>query len=131
MPDIQRDRGPKGRWGQFSRTAAFWVLMFLIPLLIYQVANGSRGKNRAEELSYSTFHAQLKEKNISEITIVDGKKLEGKLRNPIAVGGQTNRPLQEFWTHLPIKDSETLLKEIEENNVTIIKGALPRQNWWA
>src|SRR5687768_258285 len=113
MPDIQRDRGPKGRWGQFSRTASFWVLMFLIPLLIYQVAT-PRNKDRAEEMSYSTFQGQLRDKNIIEVTIVDGKKLEGTLRNPIAPDGQGNRPIKEFWTHLPIKDSETLLKQLEE-----------------
>ena len=129
MPDIQRDRGPKGRWGQFSRTASFWVLMFLIPLLIYQVAT-PRNKTRAEEITYSTFRAQLRDKNIIDVTIVDGKKLEGKLRNPIAANAQNNRAVKDFWTHLPVKDDESLVDELEAANVNI-KGALPRQNWWA
>src|SRR5687767_11584341 len=129
MPDIQRDRGPKGRWGQFSRTASFWVLMFLIPLLIYQVAT-PRNKSRAEEISYSTFRGQLRDKNITEVTIIDGKKLEGKLRNPISANEQSSRAVKDFWTHLPVKDDESLVDELEAANV-VIKGALPRQNWWA
>ena len=129
MPDIQRDRGPKGRWGQFSRTASFWVLMFLIPLLIYQVAT-PRNKSRAEEITYSMFRGQLRDKNITEVTIVDGKKLEGKLRNPISANPESNRAVKDFWTHLPVKDDESLVDELEAANVNI-KGALPRQNWWA
>jgi cell division protease FtsH len=103
--------------------------MFLIPLLIYQVAT-PRNKSRAEEITYSTFRGQLRDKNITEVTIIDGKKLEGKLRNPISANPQSNRAVKDFWTHLPVKDDESLVDELEAANV-IIKGALPRQNWWA
>jgi cell division protease FtsH len=127
MPDIQRDRGPKGRWGQFSKTASFWILMFLIPLLIYNVASPKR--RELSELSYTVFRSQLRDANVSEVTVIDGKRLEGKLRRPVA--STTNqRTVQNFWTLLPIKDSEALIAELETRGVTI-RGALPRQNWWA
>src|SRR5262247_751778 len=116
MPDIPRNREPKGRWGQFSRTASFWVLMFLIPLLIYQVARPN-SRRRAEELSYTMYLTQLREKNIESVTVIDGKKVEGKLRTPIAV--QNKNRVSEFWTLLPIKDSELELAELKVNNVPI------------
>src|SRR5262245_39408582 len=103
MPDIPRDRGPKGRWGQFSRTASFWVLMFLIPLLIYQVARPG-GRREVADLTYTAFLGQLQDKNIESVTIIDGKKAEGKLRTPIVA--QNNRRVTDFTTLLPIKDSE-------------------------
>jgi cell division protease FtsH len=127
MPDIPRNREPKGRLGQFSRTASFWVLMFLIPLLIYQVARPN-SRRRAEELSYTMYLSQLREKNIEGVTIIDGKKVEGRLRTPIAV--QNNRRVSDFWTLLPIKDSPEELAELKANNVPI-KAVPVRQNWWA
>ena len=127
MQDIQRDRGPKGRWGQFSKTASFWILMFLIPLLIYNVASPKR--RDVSELSYTVFRSQLRDANVSEVTVIDGKRLEGKLRRPVA-SPNNQRQVQNFWTLLPIKDSEALIAELETRGVTI-RGALPRQNWWA
>ncbi len=128
MPDIPRDRGPKGRWGQFSRTASFWVLMFLIPLLIYQVARPG-GRREVTELTYTAFVGHVRDKNIESVTIIDGKKVEGKLRNPIVAQNSTRR-VSDFTTLLPIKDSEAILAELQANNITI-QAALPRQNWWA
>ena len=78
MADNDRNR-PKGRWGQFSRTASFWVLMFLIPLLIYQVAGPRKGRE-VSPLPYSVFRAQLRDNNVERVTIIDGKQIEGSLR---------------------------------------------------
>jgi cell division protease FtsH len=128
MPDIPRDRGPKGRWGQFSKTASFWVLMFLIPLLIYNVANPKRAEK--SELTYTGFRSQLRDGNVSEVTIIDGKRLEGKTKRPIVANPNNGRTTKDFWTLLPIKDSEAIITELEAKQVEI-KGALPRQNWWA
>ena len=107
MPDIPRDRGPKSRWGQFSRTASFWVLMFLIPLLIYQVARPN-GRRETAELTYTVFRSHLRNSNIESVVIIDGKKVEGKLRTPITVQNN-NRRVTDFWTLLPVKDSEEIL----------------------
>jgi cell division protease FtsH len=101
--------------------------MFLIPLLIYQVARPN-SRRRAEELSYTMYLTQLRDKNIESVTIIDGKKIEGKLRNPIAV--QNKNRVLDFWTLLPIKDSYEELAELRANNVPI-KAIPPRQNWWA
>jgi cell division protease FtsH len=101
--------------------------MFLIPLLIYQVARPG-GRREMAELEYTMFLSQLRDKNIERVTVIDGKKVEGRLRNPVA--GANDRRVTDFWTLLPIKDSEAILGELQANNVAI-KAAPPRQNWWA
>ena len=127
MPDIERNR-PKGRWGQFSRTASFWVLMFLIPLLIYQVA--SPGRKEVAQLAYSVFRDQLRGGNIEKVTIIDGKQVEGSLKAPI-LAGQNSRRIKEFKTLLPFKDNaQDVLTELEAKSVPI-NVEPQRQNWWA
>src|SRR5262249_38311439 len=126
MPDIERNR-PKGRWGQFSRTASFWVLMFLIPLLIYQVA--SPGRKEVAQLPYSMFREQLHGGNIEKVTIIDGKQVEGSLKAPIAA--QNRARIKEFKTLLPFKDNaQDVLTELEAKSVPI-NVEPQRQNWWA
>ena len=100
--------------------------MFLIPLLIYQVA--SPRKREVSELHYSVFRGQLRDNNIESVTIIDGKRVEGKLRAPVPVQG--GRTVKEFWTLLPFKDNaDPVLAELEAKNIPI-RSTLPRQNWW-
>src|SRR5262245_4231291 len=126
MPDIERNR-PKGRWGQYSRQASFWVLMFLIPLLIYHIA--SPGRKEVAQLPYSVFRTQLREANIEKVTIIDGKQVEGSLK--MAIPAQGRQRIKEFKTLLPFKDNaQDVLTELEAKNVPI-NVEPQRQNWWA
>ena len=125
MADKDRNTKQPSKWGRFSRTASFWLLMFLIPVLIMQVAS-PRGKE-AQELSYTAFNTEVERGNVQEVTIVDGKRVEGKLRTPATI---ENKKVQEFWTLLPFKDSDALLTQLQAKGV-YIRAALPRQNWWA
>ncbi|HSL68650.1 MAG TPA: ATP-dependent zinc metalloprotease FtsH [Longimicrobiales bacterium] len=102
--------------------------MFLIPLLIYQVAGPRKGRE-VSPLPYSVFRAQLRDNNVEHVTIIDGKQVEGSLRTPIA--GQNSRRIKDFKTLLPFKDNaDAVLAELEARNINI-DVALPRQNWWA
>src|SRR5262245_57629189 len=98
MPDIDRNRA-KGRCGQFSRKASFWLLMFLLLLVIDQVA--VPGQNEVAQLPYSVFRDQLRGGNIEKVTIIDGKQVEGSLKAPITA--QNSRRIKEFKTLLPFK----------------------------
>jgi cell division protease FtsH len=126
MQDRDNERGPKqpNRMGRFSRTASFWILIILIPLLIVNVM--SPRQRDAAELWYTDFSRQLNDDNVAEVTVIDGKRIEGELKQPILQEGEQVR---EFWTTLPIRDSEQVLALLEERGV-MIKGAEPRQNWW-
>ena len=123
-----RDKGKPGRdssrFTRFSRGASFWILIFLIPLFIINVLSSRR--TDATELTYSEFDEQLKNGNIAEVTITDGERIDGKLRAPIP---REDSQVLEFWTLLPIRDSERILASLDERNVNIA-AAPPRQNWW-
>jgi len=123
-----RDKGKPGRdssrFTRFSRGASFWILIFLIPLFIINVLSSRR--TDATELTYTEFDEQLKNGNIAEVTITDGERIDGKLRAPIP---REDSQVLEFWTLLPIRDSERILAALDERNVNIA-AAPPRQNWW-
>ncbi len=125
MAEKDRNKKVPSRWSRFSRTASFWLLMFLIPVLIIQFA----GPNRKEmpELNYTDFIGEIQRGNVQQVTIIDGKRAEGKLQQPTVV---TGKKIQDFWVLLPFKDSDRVLNLLEARNVQI-KAALPRQNWWA
>ena len=126
MQDRDKNPDPRAaRWSRFSRTAAFWVLIILIPLLIVHVFNNPR--QQQAELPYTTYTQQLADHNIAEVTIIDGKRLEGKLRQPVQ---NADRPVREFFTLLPIKDDPAVLAELRAAQDVQVNAALPRANWW-
>jgi cell division protease FtsH len=123
----ERDKKPDPnatRWSRFSRPASFWLLIIATAFLFTQVL--SPGRQQPEELSYTEFSHQLDAGNVREVTVIDGKRLEGELRQPIP---KEEKSVQEFFTQLPIRDSETVLERLEAANVPIT-GAEARQNWW-
>ena len=125
MPEREGNRGSRGfQWGRLSRTASFWILIFLIPVLILQLAGPRR--EPAAEFTYSQFTEQLRGDNLLEVTIIEGKQVEGTLKSPVTVEG---RSVRRFHTLLPVKDSERLVDELQQRDV-VIRAAEPRQNWW-
>jgi cell division protease FtsH len=125
MQDKENPRGKDAsRFGRFSRTASFWILIFLIPLLIINTL--TKGRQNESELNYTSFMEQLRNDNIGNVTIIEGRRVEGELRTPIM---REQRSIKEFWTTLPVRDSEKILAEIEARNIEI-RGMEARQNWW-
>jgi cell division protease FtsH len=123
----QRDNNPDPKqtgWNRFSRTASFWILIIATAFLMTTLF--SPGRSQPEELIYTEFSRQLEGGNVEEVTVIDGKRLEGRLRQPVP-SGQTS--IQEFFTLLPIRDSERIMERLEAANVPIT-GAEARQNWW-
>jgi cell division protease FtsH len=122
----QRDSNPEpqqSRWSRYSRTASFWILLMFTAFLMLTVFSPRR--DQPEELIYTEFSRQLEVGNVDSVTVIDGRRLEGRLRQPVA-RGQTQ--VQEFFTLLPIRDSEQVLGRLEAANIPIT-GAEARQNW--
>ncbi|HUH12257.1 MAG TPA: ATP-dependent zinc metalloprotease FtsH [Longimicrobiales bacterium] len=118
--------GPKGPpWGRLSKTLSFWLLLFLIPVLLLNVMSSK--EQEAAELNYSRFTEQLRGENISEVTFIQGGRVEGELRTPVVLEGGEVR---KFWTRLPVENSEELVAELEAKGVEISAQESP-QNWWA
>src|SRR5687768_15033998 len=99
------DRNPKTptKWSRVSRTASFWLLMVLIPVLIVQFASPNRKESL--ELTYSAFDNELQRGNVEHVTIIDGKRVEGALRGEATID---KKKVKDFWTLLPFKDSDAL-----------------------
>ncbi len=114
-----------GRFGRLSRAASFWILVILIPVLIIQML--APRKQEAVEFNYTQFLEHVRANNVSEVTLVEGKRVEGVLRQPVV---HETRPIREFFVILPVRDSEQLVAELHDRGV-IIRAKEPSQNWWA
>jgi cell division protease FtsH len=112
------------KWNRFSKTLSLWILIIATAFLFTRVL--SPGRQQPEELTYTEFSRQLEAENIREVTVIDGRRLEGHLRQPIP---KESRSVQEFFTQLPIRDDERVIERLEQANVPIT-GAEARQNWW-
>jgi cell division protease FtsH len=127
MPE--RNNGKKGNkgggWGRLSKTFSFWILMLLIPILVIKMM--SPQEPAAAEVTYSQFMDQLRQNNIAEVTIVEGKQVDGRFREQISVSDRSG--VERFSTILPVRDSEQLITELAQHDVDI-RGKEPKQNWW-
>ncbi|MEX2611400.1 MAG: ATP-dependent zinc metalloprotease FtsH, partial [Gemmatimonadota bacterium] len=120
------DGSGNARFGRFTKTAAFWVLIFLVPLLIINVMGGQAGEPTEIEY-FPTFRQQLSNQNVDSVTvIVQEDRVEGKLRTPITVGQKPD--VTRFHFVMP-GDMAELVKELEGQNIPVT-GDDPRQNWW-
>src|SRR5690554_6429929 len=125
MPDREGNRNRGGsRWNRLSKTLAFWLLVFLIPVMAIQLM-APRDQGMAE-FSYSELMRHITNDNVASVTFVDARQLEGRLRTPITV---ENRTVERFRTQLVEGVNEKLVTELEARGVEI-RVAEPRQNWW-
>jgi cell division protease FtsH len=126
MSDRQIDRKPQqGRFSKITKNFSFWILIFLIPLLLMNLLG--QGRQELEQVSYTVFMAQVDQRNVDEVTIVDGRRAEGRLRQAITIEG---RSVREFWTRLPNENSDVILARIEQSGA-LVDGADARTNWWS
>jgi cell division protease FtsH len=70
----------------------------------------------SQEFTYTDFNRELARSNIAKVEVIDGKRLQGDFRSPVLQNGTA---AQRFTVLLPIKDSEEILKRIEDAGVAI------------
>jgi cell division protease FtsH len=124
------DRQSNGRkqppkMSRFSRTASLWLLVFLVPLMLYQMM--AKQEQPYEELTFTSFSQELQRGNIERVILVEGRVVEGYLRAPIA--GERGE-FTRFRTPLPVHHSESLLERLEAAGVEIDAREADR-DWWA
>ncbi len=107
-----RPTGPN--WAGMSKNLALWLLVGLLALTLYSAMN--RQKNPTQEFSYTSFLTQLDAGNIGQVTVVDGKRLEGEFRTAVL---QDSRSAKGFTVLLPFTNSEQLQTRLEQSGVTI------------
>jgi cell division protease FtsH len=107
-----RPTGPN--WTGLSKNLALWLLVGLLALTLYNTMN--RQKNPTQEFSYTSFLTQLDAGNVSQVTVYDGKRLEGDFRTPVL---QDSRSARSFIVLLPFTNNEQLQSRLEGAGVTI------------
>jgi cell division protease FtsH len=86
----------------------------LLALALFQMM--SRQRNPTQEFSYTEFSRQLDQGNVARVEVFDGKRLEGDFRTPVT---QEGRSAKSFQVLLPVANSETFIKRLEEAGVPI------------
>src|SRR5512143_4160323 len=105
---------PRPDWRSLSKNLALWLLVALVAMALFQLMNNQ--KSAVQEFTYTAFKQQLSAGNVKDVTVYDGKQLEGEFATPVL---QDQRKAKNFTVLLPIKDSEGLLKELESAGVPI------------
>src|SRR5690606_33095645 len=123
MADRDTNRSKNTKWGRFSKVASLWVLLFLVPMVLFQLMDT---QEPGEDLSYSQLVREVERQNVERVVFVEGTAVEGELRQPIA-GARGN--VTNFRTILPVRDSETLVETLAAAGVTI-DARPPDRDWW-
>ena len=124
----RNQKAPQSRWGRMSRGLSFWLLLFLVPVMIYQLT--SSRERELSELEYWQYRTQLQQNNIDSVSIVLGERIEGKLRNPIP-GAKPNQSVRDFWVEIPRGTTDRVSEELETKPDVKVSADNNRQNWWA
>ncbi len=106
-----------------SRTASFWILLIILSFVAIQLMRGQ--DEQAAEFSYTEYRQQLAAGNIHEVTVVQGRQVEGELRSPVSHEGEDQ---VNFTTTLPGEITEAHLAELEAQDV-VINAVGDRQGW--
>ncbi|HQW67995.1 MAG TPA: ATP-dependent metallopeptidase FtsH/Yme1/Tma family protein, partial [Gemmatimonadales bacterium] len=113
MADRNAPRPPATGWGNLSKTLAFWALIAVLFIALFQYM----GKQRSpSEFSYSAFSDQLDGGNVAKVEVIEGELVKGEFRTPVT---QDGRPVKEFTVLLPIANSEALLDRFKEQGVQV------------
>ncbi len=132
--DREKGQGPGGkltpskgpRFSSVSKTLAFWVLLLLLPLTIYNFLNVKR--DEFVKIDYSDFKRELSAGNISSVIIVE-KEISGELKIPSTLSQDgVQIDYTKFHTFIPFEDP-ALVSSLEEKEVAISSHP-PRVRWW-
>jgi cell division protease FtsH len=118
---------PKGpRFSSVSKTLAFWILLLLLPLTIYNFLNVKR--EEFVKIDYSDFKRELSTGNISSVIIVE-KEISGELKIPSTLSQDgVQIDYTKFRTFIPFEDP-VLISSLEEKDV-VISSHPPKVKWW-
>jgi cell division protease FtsH len=125
------DQGPKRQepnrpgLSRLSRTASFWVLLILLPLLMLTLLRGQEEPQVAFDTS--EFNRQVAEGNVDSILVVEGKNVRGSLRTTVTRDGEEYR---QFRSTVPSDVSEERVAEWEALGINV-NAEWPDSPWWS
>ncbi len=94
-------------------TLLIWGIIFLVFFTLVSVL-GNAGNSLVKKFSYNEFIQLVESQSIERVTI-EGKKVEGILKEPLEVNG---RKIRKFETILPYEDPN-LINKLIENGVQV------------
>ena len=112
MPD--RLPPPRFSWGRLSKTAAFWMIVILIPVVLVELT--SNRTTDSPEIVYNEFVRELQRGNINQVEIQDGQEVTGDFKTPVRTGGHE---AMTFTMLLPFPSSEAFVKSLDSANVPV------------
>src|SRR5919199_389470 len=114
MADKVPNQKKPSNWGRVSKTAAFWLLIILIPIAFVQLQDAR--SDAAPSISYTRYDQELQRDNVRKVTIRAGKLIQGEFRTPVSVEG---REVRRFNVQLPVQDSELEIYRLRQKGVLI------------
>ena len=107
-----------------------WLLLFLLLGLwvLYPLARGPD----PQDLSYSTFRAEVEEGNVHSV-VIEGNRVQGTLRQPITreiEGRDEPVEIEEFSSHLPAFGDDEILALLRAQGVEVDVRPESDFSWW-
>jgi cell division protease FtsH len=112
MPD--RLPPPRFSWGRLSKTAAFWMIVILIPVVLVELTSNRAAD--APEIVYNDFMRELQRSNVNQVEILDGQEVHGDFKTPVRIAGHE---AMKFTMLLPFPSSETFVRSLDSANVPV------------
>jgi cell division protease FtsH len=115
---------PRFSWSKLSKTAAFWLIIILIPVVFIELT-GNRG-GESPEIQYSEFKRELARGNVNEVEIEQGQdeaEVHGAFKEAVRVSG---RDAMKFTMYLPFQATQAFADTLVAENVPI-SARPPRQ----
>src|SRR3990172_3112656 len=112
---------PKPSWSRLSKTLAFWIIVILVPVVLFQLTKARSGE--APEIPYSDFVAALERGNVRQVEIIELQDVRGELKAPERIG---ERDVLRFTVQLPFQASESFAQKLRDQGVPI-SAKKPRQ----
>jgi cell division protease FtsH len=122
--------GPRrdpGRYGRATKTMAFWAVLILLLLVVFQAVYKDPG--REVEIIYSDFLEQVEEGNVKSLYVLVGEEARGELHTPAMTETQgISQPYTRFKVVVP--DDGDVDKLVRESNPNAkIRYGRPGTNW--
>jgi cell division protease FtsH len=115
---------PRFSWSKLSKTAAFWLIIILIPVVFIELT-GNRGAD-APEIQYSDFKRELARGNVNNVEIEQGQdeaEVHGAFKEAVRVSGHD---AMKFTMYLPFQATQAFADTLVAENVPI-SARPPRQ----
>ncbi len=114
LPTPSGNNNKKGNWSRNSKTWAFWLLLLMVPVVFFEIANTR--SDQPAPIIYSQYDQQLAQDNVKRVTIQSGRQVTGEFKQKVVMGG---KDVQKFTVKLPLENSDEEIDRLRAHNVEL------------